>query len=145
VRQATALVMPTRAEGMGLPIHEAIDAGVPVVASDIEVLREHYDARSRAIRWIDPECPTEIAAALDDACDRAEELRATAAENRGCGRTWDDIAAATVAILREVSAEYAPRSEQRPVAVPPARRRWFGTGRFRGLRRFLGNIGRGRR
>jgi glycosyltransferase involved in cell wall biosynthesis len=83
LRQATALVMPTRAEGMGLPIHEAIDAGVPVVASDIEVLREHYDARSRAIRWIDPECPAEIAAALDDACDHAEELRAAAQNNRG--------------------------------------------------------------
>jgi glycosyltransferase involved in cell wall biosynthesis len=145
LRQATALVMPTRAEGMGLPIHEAIDAGVPVVASDIEVLREHYDARSRAIRWIDPECPAEIAAALDDACDRAEELRAIAAENRGCGRTWDEIAAATVAILREVIADDAPRSEQRAepgaAAPPPARRRWLGTGRFRGLRRSLKKIG----
>ena len=144
LRQATALVMPTRAEGMGLPIHEAIDAGVPVVASDIEVLREHYDARSRAIRWIDPECPTEIAAALDDACDRAEELRATAAKNQGCGRTWDDVAAATMAILREVIADDAQRSGQRPAAAPPPRRRWFGTGRFRGLRRFLQKIGRGR-
>ena len=146
LRQATALVMPTRAEGMGLPIHEAIDAGVPVVASDIEVLREHYDGRSRAIRWIDPECPAEIAAALDDACDRAEELRAAAAENVGCGRTWDDVAAATVAILREVVADYDPRSEPRAepgaAALQPARRRWLGTGRFRGVRRFLKRFGR---
>lgn len=141
LRQATALVMPTRAEGMGLPIHEAIDAGVPVVASDIEVLREHYDGRSRAIRWIDPECPVEIAAALDDACDRAKELRAAAAENIGCGRTWEDVAATTVAILREVVADYDPRFARHAEAELPARRRWLGTGRFRGLRRFLKKIG----
>lgn len=145
LRQATALVMPTRAEGMGLPIHEAIDAGVPVVASDIEVLREHYDGRSRAIRWIDPECPAEIAAALDDACDRAEELRAAAAENVGCGRTWDDVAAATVAILREVVADYDPRAASGAAGSTPARRRWLGTGRFRGVRRFLKRFGRDRR
>ena len=145
LRQATAVVMPTRAEGMGLPIHEAIDAKVPVVASDIEVLREHYDGRSRAIRWIDPECPADIAAALDDACDRAEELRAVAAENVGCGRTWDDVAAATVAILREVVTDYDPRSESGAAVPLPARRRWLGTGRFRGLRRFLKRFGRDRR
>jgi len=145
LRQATALVMPTRAEGMGLPIHEAIDAGVPVVASDIEVLHEHYDGRSRAIRWIDPECPADIAAALDDACDRAAELRATAAENVGCGRTWDDVAAATIAILREVVTDYDPHSESGASVPPPARRHWLGTGRFRGLRRLLKRFGRDRR
>ena len=145
LRQAAALVMPTRAEGMGLPIHEAIDAGVPVVASDIEVLHEHYDGRSRAIRWIDPECPADIAAALDDACDRAEELRAVAAENVGCGRTWDDVAATTVAIMREVVTDYDPRSESGASVPPPARRHWLGTGRFRGLRRLLKRFGRDRR
>jgi len=135
LRGATALVMPTRAEGMGLPIHEAIDARVPVICSDIEVLREHYDARSAAIRWIDPECPAELAAALDDACDDAAAWRARAAGNRGCGRTWDDIAAATVTILREAVAGYRPR------AAPAPRGRWLGTGRFRGPRRFLRKIG----
>ncbi len=139
LRQATALVMPTRAEGMGLPIHEAIDAGVPVICSDIEVLREHYDARSRAIRWVDPECPASIAAALDDACNHAEELRAAAADNQGCGRTWDDIAAATVAILREAIGGYDPESPPYipPVAPPPGM-----TGRFRGPRRFFGKLAR---
>lgn len=136
VRQATAVVMPTRAEGMGLPIHEAIDAGVPVVCSDIEVLREHYEGRSRAIHWVDPECPADLAAAIDDASDRAAELRSIATANRGCGRTWDDIAATTVGILRDVAAGHDPRLA---AAVVPATagRRWFGTGRFRGLRRFL--------
>lgn len=34
-----ALLMPTFAEGFGLPVAEAISTGVPVVASDIEVFR----------------------------------------------------------------------------------------------------------
>lgn len=148
LRSATALVMPTRAEGMGLPIHEAIDAGVPVICSDIEVLREHYDHRSRAISWVDPECPAAIADALDDACDHADERRAAATENSGCGRTWDDVAAMTVEILREAIAGYDPGAPAVVIAppvmsLPPAAApRRFGTWRFRGLRRFFGKIAR---
>ncbi len=36
---ARALLMPTFGEGYGLPVHEAIAAGVPVVAADIPVFR----------------------------------------------------------------------------------------------------------
>jgi glycosyltransferase involved in cell wall biosynthesis len=37
---ACALLMPSLAEGYGLPVHEALGAGVPVIASDIPVFRE---------------------------------------------------------------------------------------------------------
>jgi glycosyltransferase involved in cell wall biosynthesis len=142
LRSATALVMPTRAEGMGLPVHEAIDAHVPVVCSDIEVLREHYDERSTAIRWIDPECPHEIAAALDELADDPAAWQARAAVNRGCGRTWDDLADKTVNVLRDAMAA-CPTGI---AAAPKPARRWprFGTGRFRGLRRQLAKLGLGR-
>ncbi len=37
---ARALLLPTRAEGYGIPVAEALAAGVPVICSDIAVLRE---------------------------------------------------------------------------------------------------------
>lgn len=40
MRNAGALVQPSRYEGFGLPIIEAHDRGVPVIASDIAIFRE---------------------------------------------------------------------------------------------------------
>jgi glycosyltransferase involved in cell wall biosynthesis len=40
LRHAQALLMPTFAEGFGLPLAEALAAGVPVIASDLPVFRE---------------------------------------------------------------------------------------------------------
>lgn len=119
---ASGLIMPTRAEGMGLPIHEAIERRLPVIASDIPVLREHYDARSNAILWVDPECPGDIAEAWDRLCSRTDSYRALAREsNRGSGVSWCDLADHTVSILAEAIESH------RPVVRVPLRkhRRWM--------------------
>jgi glycosyltransferase involved in cell wall biosynthesis len=39
-RRARAVLMPSTAEGFGLPVTEALSCGAPVVASDLPVLRE---------------------------------------------------------------------------------------------------------
>lgn len=119
---ANGLIMPTRAEGMGLPIHEAIERKLPVIASDIPVLREHYDARSNAILWVDPECPGDIAEAWDRLCSRVDTYRALAREsNQGSGVSWPDLADQTVTILAEAIESH------RPVVRVPLRkhRRWM--------------------
>lgn len=130
-RDALGLVMPTRAEGMGLPIHEAINAAKPVVCSDIEVLREHYEDRSEAILWVDPECPTTLAAAMDSLVDDLNALRCRAEKNRGCGQTWQMIAAQTVHMLHHVVHNHTDNPCSADAASkPPGRSRWL-----RGLRR----------
>lgn len=124
---AMGLIMPTRAEGMGLPIHEAIERGLPIIASDLPVLREHFGDRSEAILWVDPESPLEIAQAWDYLCDHHVELCQKAQGNRGCGVTWADVAERTFRILEE-EVRRTPRTLHVPgigrVGRIP-RRRWL--------------------
>ncbi len=60
-RLASCLCLPTLAEGFGLPVVEAMRRGVPVVASDIPVLRE---VGGDAVEYVDPLLSSSIAAGL---------------------------------------------------------------------------------
>ncbi len=55
MRNARALLMPSFAEGYGLPVMEALALGTPVIASNIPVFREIAGARFTAISPIDGE------------------------------------------------------------------------------------------
>jgi glycosyltransferase involved in cell wall biosynthesis len=65
---AACAAFPTRAEGFGIPVLEAMARGVPLACSDIPVLREVGGDVPRYFDAVDPRsAAAAIRAALDDA------------------------------------------------------------------------------
>jgi glycosyltransferase involved in cell wall biosynthesis len=83
---ARALLMPSFAEGYGLPVVEALTAGVPAIASDIPVFREICRDRATLISPLDGEAWLEAIRELADAERRTANTAISAA---GPG-TWGD-------------------------------------------------------
>jgi glycosyltransferase involved in cell wall biosynthesis len=77
-RGADAVIYPSRFEGFGMPITEAMASGAPVVASAHPSLDEASGAA--AVR-VDPESPEAIAAGIREALERDDELRAKGIEH----------------------------------------------------------------
>lgn len=102
IKNAAALIMPTLAEGGGsYPVEEALSVGVPVLCSDIPVMREHLDGRSARIAWFDPESADSILCALTDLFAHYDDYKRAALNAVADPRyTWDEIAAQYVAVFR---------------------------------------------
>jgi glycosyltransferase involved in cell wall biosynthesis len=96
---AAALVLPSRYEGFGLPALEALACGVPVVTTDIPVLREVTGGLAEYV-------PVGDIPALAEALRRtlaATHTHSSAAKRRAWAATftWGRCAAATVAAYRQ--------------------------------------------
>jgi glycosyltransferase involved in cell wall biosynthesis len=98
--RATALVVPSRSEGFGLPLLEAMAAGTPVVTSEAPALVEVGGGAARVSRLE----PGALAAALREVAQDAD-LRARMAQAgraRAADYSWDAAAGSLWSALREL-------------------------------------------
>src|SRR4051812_33541384 len=90
VAGAAAWALPSRDEGFGLPVVEALSAGTPVVASDLPVLRE---IGGTVTAYAEAGDPSSFAAALQQVLDDPGD--AAARRTHGAAFTWARCAEAT--------------------------------------------------
>ena len=108
-RAATCFVLPSLAEGFGLPVLEAMVRGTPVCCSEIGALRE---VAGDAALYFDPNDVDSIANALQRVLDDAE-LRARLSRlgrERARRFAWTETAAATLASYERALAAETTRS-----------------------------------
>ena len=103
-RGARLFVFPSRYEGFGLPVLEAFTAGVPVVASDLPVLRELAGDAVLYAPPLDPEAWVRQVERLLDDPELARTL-AGAGRERAARYTWERAAELHVEVFREAAAD----------------------------------------
>ena len=115
-RRAALVLVPSDAEGFGLPVIEALAAGTPVLASDLPVLREAGGEAASYAPVADVDAWTAGAHALlaerRDAPARWDARRQRA-RRQGAQFSWDEAARQTVAIYHRVLEEAADKKDAR--------------------------------
>lgn len=110
--RATALLVANFVDGFGLPILDAMLAGLPVLVSDIPVYRE---VAGDAAGYFDPTDVASIAGALRRASTDPEWLAGLArrGRERAAGFSWERTAAETLAAFERVLADpHHPRGRR---------------------------------
>ncbi len=97
-RTSAALVFPSRYEGFGLPVVEAMSAGCPVAASSVGALREVV---GDAGVLFDADDPSDIARGIEAALERAPELTARGLE-RAANFSWSACADVHERVYRDL-------------------------------------------
>ncbi len=101
---ATAFAFPSLHEGFGLPVLEAMAAGVPVVASDIPPLREVAGGAALLVPPGRPDVWAEaLASVLGDRTGTEVGSRVQAGRHRAAEHSWGATAQATLAVYRELA------------------------------------------
>jgi glycosyltransferase involved in cell wall biosynthesis len=98
-RGALCVAYPSLYEGFGLPVLEAMACGAPVVTSTGSGTEE---IAGGAAVLVDPRDPGSIAAGIEQAVTRREELSRLGRE-RARHYSWEKVAAETLAVYREVA------------------------------------------
>jgi len=99
-RGAAVVAYPSLYEGFGFPILEGMACGTPVVTSRGGSMEE---VAGGAAVLVDPRDPASIAAGIEEARSRRDELRERGLV-RAAAFSWDETARRTVEVYREASA-----------------------------------------
>jgi glycosyltransferase involved in cell wall biosynthesis len=97
-RGAACLVLPSRYEGFGLPVIEAMASGTPVVATAEGAISE---VAGDAAILVEPGDPSALAAGIERALAERARLRAAGLE-RARSFTWAETARRTLEVYREL-------------------------------------------
>jgi glycosyltransferase involved in cell wall biosynthesis len=100
---AIAVLVPSRKEGFGLPVLEAMVAGVPVLASDTPALREVGGDAATYLPPDDPDAWGRAISAAAAASGAERAARARAGRERAASFTWERTALALVEAYRDAS------------------------------------------
>jgi len=108
IRGAKALIMPTLSEGGGLPVFEALRLKVPILCSDIPVMREHLGNWNTAdkVSWFDPESPDSIVRALEQLAVNYDYFKTIADNALVHSETWEDLARKYIQVFRLAYLKY---------------------------------------
>jgi glycosyltransferase involved in cell wall biosynthesis len=102
LQNAWAVVIPTLAEGGGsFPVAEALEAGIPVIASDIPVMREWVGRLAGQVLWFDPSSGDALAATMVE-LNRSYRMHKEAAVEQVRTlrtRSWADVAKDYAAVM----------------------------------------------
>jgi glycosyltransferase involved in cell wall biosynthesis len=101
-----ALVMTTKAEGGGsFPVFEAMQLGIPVICSDIPVLREQMQRTGGEVLWFDVDKPNELANVLRDLDNNYNYYKDRSIKQilKMKKRSWSDVSSEYLDIFKSIS------------------------------------------
>jgi len=88
LRDADIFLMPSRWEGFGLSAVEAMNAGLPVIVSDVDGLREIVAASPPCGLFVDPLDPSSIAKAVQQLLDAPEARQSYGLAGYQCSQRY---------------------------------------------------------
>ena len=109
-KHAKLVAFPTHMEGFGLPLVEALERGVPVIATDIDVLKETggeycYYFKDNDVKGF-VNCVKQVERDNDNYCHKREMLKTYRPT------TWDETADIMMNVLRDVAGKGAANGDK---------------------------------